>query len=550
MTNNNWRYIVTKKIFEKIDVNRILKIAVYILLFFLVFGNLVSISYGVESLNLIRVFSDDETLAVYNVLTNAKYNDINPRGIYQYGYFYHTTGFLIIKALEYFGFKVDAMLVALVLRLISLISYALAGLLTYKIFTLSFKGAKVFGLILVLLFLSIPGFAYWSRFVHPDTLQVLLILLAALVAFSKHKAVNVLLASVFAGMAFGTKYSGIFILPFLFLPYFLYSMNHSPKNKKFWLKMISIFILAILVFLIMWIVTNPYAIQNLDELQRDYSWVQKYVTRGHAKAESTNPFLWFTLLWKQFGWLNGMVVIAGITMLLISLLVMVKKDGLKKFIGDHTHRNVLTSILYITGSLIYLMLIINMRRPRYMFHFLPFIPIIAMYGCQKISDLFKSNLMKQFIVVILFFSVSFLTLDTLAEPSTATLKHDHEYIKAGKFLAQNANWNSKILADPYSYVPPEFKLVIFEWDIDESKIKKFRPDIIILNAKVARVKAWKKKGTLFKDLNFYKGSFDKSENYFQFLKKIFSPDSRWKIIYETENMVILKKLRGAKKILP
>ncbi len=550
MIKDYWKHLMTKKLVKKIDVTKILKIAVYILLFSLIFGNLVSISYGVESLNLIRIFSDDETLAVHNVLANVKYNDLNPRGIYQYGYLYHTIGFFIIKALKYFDFKVDAMLVALVLRLISLISYALTGLLIYKIFTFSFKGAKTFGLILTLLFLSIPRFSYWSRLVHPDTLQVLLILLTALAAFSKHKVVNVLLASVFAGLAFGTKYSGIFILPFLFLPYFMYSINHTPKSKKFWLKMISIFMLAILVFLIMWIVTNPYALHNLDELQKDYLWVKKYVSRGHGRAESINPFLWFTLLWKQFGRLNGMIVIAGIAMVLASLIIVVKKDGLKKFVDDHTNRNVLTAILYITGSLVYLMLMVNMRRPRYIFHFLPFIPIIAMYGCQKISDLFKSNLMKQFIVVILFFSVLFLTLDTLAKPSTATRKLDHEYIKAGKFLAQNANRNSKILADPFSYVPSEFKHSIFEWDIDETKINKFRPDIIILNAKAARGKVWKKKGTLFKDLNFWKGSFDKSECYFQFLKKIFSPGSRWKIIYETENMVILKKMRRAQKALP
>lgn len=528
---------------EKIRVKPILKVAVYSLLFLLFIGNLITISYGVENLRVIRVFSDDEWLTVNNTLTNLRYNDLDPRGLYHYGYFYHTLGFFMVKTLNYFGFKVDAMIVALVLRLISLISYALAGFLIYKIFKRFFKCEEEFGLILVLFFLSIPRFAYWSRHVHPDTLQVFLILLAALVVFSKHRAANFLLGAAITGVAFGTKYSGIFILPFLFIPYFLYSIHRQPKDKKTWIKIISIGILGILIFLMMWLITNPYVIKNIDELKNDYAWVRGYVDRGHGRMESTNPFLWFDLLWKQLGLLGSVIVIGGTIMALASMVITVRKDGLKKFISDPVNRNLITAILYTVVIFVYLMIEVNMRRPRYIFHLLPFILIIALYGFQKISRLFKHPLVKQLIVIILLISVSFLTLETISLPAKATRKYDNDYLKAGNFLAENMSPRVKILADPYCYVPPKFPLVRIEWALDETPVRDFRPDIIILNAYVSGRRSWKKKGTTFKDLDFRRGRSDNWNHYYQFHKKLFSPDSGWKIIYETDNIVILKKKR-------
>ena len=148
----------------KINWQWILKMGIYFLLFFLLIGNLLTLSYGSEDLRMIHVFSIDEANGVRGVLTNLKYDDLNPRGFYNYGYFYQTTGFHIVKTLKYFGFSVDAMLVALVMRLISLISYALAGIIICKLYITAFKGSNKFGLILAFFLLeplgtpgSLPG---------------------------------------------------------------------------------------------------------------------------------------------------------------------------------------------------------------------------------------------------------------------------------------------------------------------------------------------------------------------------------------------------------
>lgn len=523
-----------------IDVGRLLKIGIFLLLFLLLTGNLVTLSYGIESLNLIRVFSGDEASAVNRVLRNLEHNDLNPRGFYNYGYVYHTAGFYLLKTLGHFGFKVDAMLVTLVFRFLSLFFYALAGFFLYKIFTRCLGGEKVLGLISALVLLSTPKLSYWSTLTHPDSLQMLLVILAVYIVFSKHNTLHLFLGSAAAGLAFGTKYSGAFILPFLFFPYLFGFSNTSPKNMKAWMKPMAVVLIAMLIFLSAWLLTNPYVLSNFDEFQKDFSFERGHVSRGHGKAEETNPFLWLVLLMEELGFLYN-IVLAGIGMVMVSLLIINRKYGFQKLINESVNINILTLILYAGVAFIYLMLTVNMRRPRYFFHILPFIIIIGIYGCQKLGSLFSKKWVTHAIAAVLLVLVSFQTMNVIRQVSTATTKYDHEYIKAGEFLDESENIDVKILADSYSYVPPKFKSVRFIWGIDEEKIKKYEPDIIVLNVQVTGKRAWKKSDSLFKDLVFRKGSLDNWEKSYRCLMKLFSPGSDWVNIYETDNMVILKK---------
>lgn len=535
LTNRKW--------FPRVNGKQVLKIGVLLVFSTLLLGNLIALSYGIENLRIIQVFSSDEFREVGHVLVNLENDDLNPGGYYNYGYCYQTIGFFIVKALKFFGFKVDAMLVALVLRLISLASYALAGFIIYKIFILSFKGSVEFGWILGLFLLSIPSFSFWSRFIHPDTLQVFLIEFAVLAAFLKPKAVHVFMGSALAGAAFGTKYSGIFILPFLVLPYFLYLFVSFPKDKKFWLKVTATVILALLIFAAAWIITNPYVLKNYSEFKACLTFEKEHVARGHGKAEPANPFLWFDVLKKTFGTWNCIIIGSGLLLALGTLIFSFKKEKFKKTIADPVQRNLLTLLLYSIGAFLYLMLEVRMREPRYLFHILPFILLIAIYGFQKGGAMLKSHWLRTFIIIGLFISVSGLAFQALKEASIDTLKHYNPRIEAGNFLARQEDCNLIVLANSYSYVPPQFKKVAFRFRIDEKIIKEYRPDIIILNTSATRRWSWKKRGTLFRDLNFVKGDSDNAEYYYQFHKKLFSAESPWKIIFEAFDIVILKKAR-------
>jgi hypothetical protein len=231
----------------------------------------------------------------------------------------------------------------------------------------------------------------------------------------------------------------------------------------------------------------------------------------------------------------------GILIFLVTLTVAIKRDKIKRFLSDPANRNLFTTILYITAAFVYLMLKIRMREPRYLFHILPFIPLIAIYSFQKISTSFKGPSVKRIIIIGLFVSALFPTLQSVSKASISTRKHKNKYIEAGNFLARNEPGNLRVLAASYSYVPPKFKNVVFQFWIDEEKIKKYNPDIVVLNAKASRRWSWKRRGTSFRDLDLIKGKFANAGHYYRFHKKIFPPGSPWDIIYETDDIVILKK---------
>lgn len=176
-----------------------------------------------------------------------------------------------------------------------------------------------------------------------------------------------------------------------------------------------------------------------------------------------------------------------------------------------------------------------------MFHILPFIILIAIYGIQTIRTFFKSRWLNVLIIIFLFFSSLLPNTRSLTQAASFTKKYEHPRFKIGDFLAANVDEKLNILADPYSYVPLKFKHVIFRFRIDDAKIKMHQPDIIILNFQATHRWSLKKRGTSFRDLDFKKGDYFNAQHYYRFHKRLFSPSSPWKIIYETYDVVILKK---------
>ncbi len=545
---------------SRIEGEKYLKIGVFFLLAWIVIGNLLVLSYGNDDIRMVYTFSSDEKTILEKVLNNITNNDLDPRGEYNYGYCYQTVGFIISKTLAHFGFQADTRLAALVLRLISWGSFIMVGILLYKLFTGPFKGSKEFALILVLIFLSLPAISQWSRIIHPDMFQLAWIILAAWLAFSKHTAARLFLASAAAGLAFGTKYSGIFILPFLFLPYLFQHCSSSPslKNIKFWLKIVCTGMITVLIFLFMWLLTNPYAIINFQEFQKVFFYVKKFVATSPVKLEPANPLLWFQVLWQQLGPVICTIAAVGIAAALGTLISTLKKKGWKKFYADPLNRTLAATILYIIVSFIYLLACFRFREVRYMFHILPFIILVALWGLSRICTFFQKGsagpnpsgegaLRRPYgwgnilIIMILFFYCIIPTTHSISQAAVNTKKYDHPRLKSGSFLNAHVDSHLIILANPYNYIPPKFSHVTFRYRIDKKQIKMFRPDIIILNYQATHRYSWKRKGTSFQDLDFIQGSYARARDCYRFHKRLFSPTSRWKIIYETYDVVILKK---------
>jgi len=188
-----------------------------------------AVSYGVDDIPTMRVFSSDEPSWVEQLQTNLLNRDLDPRGFYNYGYLYHEVSYYWIRLLEHMGWPASVRFTALAMRSVSLGSYVALLYFVYRCALQLTEATEDIAVLAVVFTASIPELYHWAQMVHPDTLQTALIVLAAAVALSVHTAPGAILASAVAGLAFGVKYGGIFILPFCVLPYLLY-LPCSPAS--------------------------------------------------------------------------------------------------------------------------------------------------------------------------------------------------------------------------------------------------------------------------------------------------------------------------------
>ena len=101
--------------------------------------------------------------------------------------------------------------------------------------------------------------------------------------------------------AFGVKYAGIFLLPFITIPVFLRLRVHSKTGDLFWI--VRWFALAcgsVGSFLAAWLLTNPYAAIHIQGVGEAFFEEEAHLMRGHGLAEPRNPFLWIHVLVDQF----------------------------------------------------------------------------------------------------------------------------------------------------------------------------------------------------------------------------------------------------------
>lgn len=497
-------------------------------LFFLYFSILFNIQFGIDDIGVIGIYSDDEAAAIRLLMVNLKNNHLNPSGFYNYGYLYHTITFYMVKFLHYLDYSITEQLVAYVFRFISSISYLLSLIVLYVI-GIKLQISKVLMILVVLLFASTPNLHFWAQTIHPDTLQVLFIEFAILIIILKNNVWTVMLAALVLGLAFAIKYSSVFLLPFLgLLSVYLFGI----RNYKKWILYSAG---LILVFVMTWLIVNPYVYDNFDVFLQDFMYESQHVKYGHGKAESKDGMLWFVALYKELGIFQSVVLIIGLS----SFVVFLKKI-LQKYSKDLAYV-IIILCLYVLVTFLYMYIEVNMRRIRYLFHMLPFVYLFSAIGYMHIIGYFKNKNYAFFLSLVILIVALHSTVLTIGKTTHMSKKGNHNYIKAYNFIVDRYPDDQFILADYYSYTGKYFKKYKSVWGVSDAHIKKFKPDIIIMNKLLSGRWYWKYSGTKFNDLKLYENKYDGHKQYYEFAKKIFSESSNYQVIYELEDIVILHK---------
>ncbi len=459
-----------------------------------------NIQYGIDHISMIAVFSVDEAFAIQLVSQNLQQNRLDPQGFYNYGYFYHSLVFYTAAFLGNLGYKIDGRLLAYLFRWISLASYGLLLFLGYKLTKLLTRD-RLFSLCTTLFLASVPGVYSWAQQTHPDMLQAVLVTAAAYVACRRHNLIHVIGATLIAGLAFSTKYTGIFIFPFVVLPYLFSEIEREhQKNGTFqlkdWGKMLYIAIGMSVVFVSVWLITNPTVLQNSSEVLKDILFEKRHVSWGDGRAEPKNPLLWLSLLFHQFGVAGSMLLLLGIAVLIG---VLIKKTFRRRSLFcDPVERNLLMLLLYSSTGLAYLMFQVNLRQDRYILHLIPILVVlgfVGLYRCIHDSAILKKR--KNLFSVALLVIILPLCPATIQTQQDASHKYEHQYLKATTWIEEHYPPDTHILADNYSYRSPRLSQFMYVWGVEPEALEYAQPKLIIINKTLSGRWSWKKTGTKY-----------------------------------------------------
>jgi len=532
----------------------------YLLVFFLLmstYASILTIFNGSENSSILRVFSDDEVSQVDRLQGMMKDESLDAGGFrggfYHYGQAYNAMAYALINALEFVGFeKFDYQISVLVLKLISITGYILSVILIYL--ALRHLGvSESISSIFALIFGVHSDYWGWATTIHPDTLQMCLMLAAFLLAL-KIKPINfaILLSSLFIGLSFGAKYSGIFLAVFIASLVFINTIARVVDNKE---DNVNYFVnlgsWSTLSFFLGWVAFNPHVLSRFNKLLKDLSFQRENLTSlGGGKVLNNQWTEWVSMYSDEYE-LVAIFIAAGFLSLFVYALHFLFKSKTNKWkleLFSDRKAMVLTSIvLYVLIASLYLFIVIHYKEWRYSFHLLPFVIIVSAYGFHLLIKWIN----RTYITLPVLFLALFLVIpkgvsnfQMLAQTHYMELKNP--YVAAGKWLKGKYGKEDRILAGTYSYVDSEyFKNIAYTYDLNRLAIETHSPDVIFMNDSVPGRYVWKKKDTLLSDNDFiYKNEWkDRAmvDEYGVFLKEIASKESPWEIVYETNNVVIFER---------
>ena len=416
------------------------------------------IPIGTEDIRMADVFSADEALAAA-VVRHLHSNQTIVLETFSYGGLSYYLPLMVISAWGSLVGGVSDQVVILVMR--SLCTLAGFGCLwlTYCVGRLAF--GQTVGIIAAFLLVSTPVFLRWSVEIHPDLPQLFWLLCALYWCARLCQSVNfrsAIYASLFSGLAFGTKYSGLFVLPVIgMIMVFVDSSGRLAIRNAIWRlreprTALGLALIAT-VFALSFLATNPYAFLNFQEFQRDVSFERSHLSFGHTLQADHAGLNWLLDLFGVSGMVNGAFFLIGVCMALFRT-----RLGL----GKISTIQVMFAI-WIGIYVGYLVLAANFRAPRHLMPVLPFVLLFAADSYDKgwnwIFDRWGKTAGAFAIIGLLAFSAGHFKQSISLFQQKANRVDDHSEIAAGLWISENFEATSSVLFDAYSYVPSKFSRV-------------------------------------------------------------------------------------------
>jgi 4-amino-4-deoxy-L-arabinose transferase-like glycosyltransferase len=254
----------------------------------------------------------------------------------------------------------------------------LAGLgclwLTYRLGCV--VSTRLVGLVGALLLGMTPTFLRWSVEGHPDLPQLFWILccLTCCVAMCRGLSLKqTMLASIFAGLAFGTKYAGGFLLPVIAASALLpsadghFSLRTGLDRLRNRTALIALGSIPAF-FIVGFAVTNPFALARLGEFIHSLEVEREIMAFGHTSRVDVGGLAWLWLLADVAGRANAVILALSLA---AGSWYVVRRRRLASISG--------ILLVWIALFLGYLVLESSLRRTR---HLLPVLPVLFVFLAQ------------------------------------------------------------------------------------------------------------------------------------------------------------------------
>ncbi len=511
-------------------------------------ANLVAATYGLDNISMIQAFGLDEARYLAKIKLNLELRSVDPDLFFNYGNLYDSLSYYGIALFRWFGWTINTQLVGFVLRLVSLVSGALAGLALWRFGEIcGLPRAIAAGAALGLL--AMPDFVLFSQAMHPDTLQTLFVIVALGAALARPTFSYALVAAAAAGLAFSTKYVGAIALPFCFLPLALSTLGREgfsrpTLSRLFWqgLAMIGVFLAAFAL-------TNPYAVRDFYAFVAGFVRQLKYSSTGHGLVEPANPALWWPQLTAQFGVAGTLYLFSGLLLAAVFLFRGIRRAGWRAACTMDGLRSEFVLILYVLATSAHLAIAINEREARFTYHIVPFLIVLSTLAWFRLVVALTKHVVRPswtsagFASLLLIFAWTQIQFD-LGVMAKASEKPKAGVIQLGNFVALHYPADTRILADAYSYLPPVMTNVTYSDLQTEDLLRKVSPDLLILTRKATGGYVWKQPGTTLSERKFVRDlRYAATPQVEIYLTNLLSASSGWSIVRENESEVLFQRNR-------
>jgi len=427
---------------------------------------------GSDDLRMTNVFSIDESDIVMHVW-NVYVTHFNLPPSFKYGgvFYLIPVGMLHVWAL-FFDISEQAAVVAVRLYC------SLAGMgclwLTYILGRLIFNG--LVGVLAAYMLGLNPTFLRWAIESHPDLPQLFFLLISLFfICRYIHRPLlkNLVWASLGAGLAFATKYAGIFLIPVLALAVYLSFSSHGWISR---LKLRTLWVhwsVIIGAFCGIFLITNPSVLTHFSLFIGSLQGEKEIMAFGHRVRDASDAWVWLQMVVTQVGVVPMCVALLGGGVWLLWY-----RDVLKT---EH-----MIVLIWVGIFLCYLMVESNLKRARHLLPVLPIIWIFVAAACCFLWSLMQERLERlkrmPFVLVLIVVSMHGTQMHASANlfEQKWTRESDRVEIAAGRWLAEAYPENSRILFDAYSYVPSVFEYVFRSVGMTYLDVTHFEPDVLVI----------------------------------------------------------------------